>query len=105
MGGALGLAADLPASACLLHLWNNASTQSLWKVPVELSIYRCLRPLVGDLFIIIIFFIGYNRLLGIVHGLISRRIKDAMFMSFKCSINFHRVQNVLIRRPSSAVKI
>ena len=49
--------------------------------------------------------IGYNRLLGIVHKLISRRIKDAMFMSFKCSINFHRGQNVMIHRPSSAVKI
>ena len=34
----------------------------------------------------------------------SRRIKDAMFMSFKCNINFHRVQNVLIRRPSSSCK-
>ena len=32
-----------------------------------------------------------------VHKLKSRRIKDAMFMSFKCSINFHRAQNVLIR--------
>ena len=44
-------------------------------------------------------------MVGIVHKLISRRIKDAMFMSFKCSINFHRGQNVLIRRHSSAVKI
>ena len=25
-----------------MSLWNNASTQSLWKVTVELSIYRCL---------------------------------------------------------------
>ena len=42
-------------------------------------------------------------LLGIVHKLISRRIKDAicLIVSFKCSINFHRGQNVLIRRPSS----
>ena len=81
---------------CLLHSQNDVSTQSLWKVPVEFSIYRCLRPLVGDLFY-------YNILYFI--KLKSRRIKDAMFMSFKCSINFHRGQNVLIRRPSSAVKI
>ena len=58
----------------------------------------------GDLFYYNIY-IGYNRLLGIVHRLMSRSIKDAMFNSFKCIINFHRIQNVLIRRPSSAVKI
>ena len=28
-----------------------------------------------------------------------------MFMSFKCSINFHRVQNILIHRLSSTVNI
>ena len=39
----------------------------------------------------------YNRLLGIGHKLISRRIKRAMFMSFKCSINFYRVQNDMSR--------
>ena len=39
----------------------------------------------GDLFYYNIF-IGYNRLLGIVHKLISRRIKDAMFMSFLSAV-------------------
>ena len=50
----------------------------------------------GDLFYYNIF---YSIIRYTVHKLKSRRIKDAMFMSFKCSINFHRGQNVLIRRP------